>query len=296
MTAETLNDKLARAEADLAAAETKLREVSLQAALSEDDGNDLAAGARDELRRARDRLDLIRTALAEAERIEQQRKVEAKAQLRASQNRSVRQQISLLSKHAQDYQDSIAAGVRAWEAMLATATTIAKLLPPDADFSFVKALSYGALRDAALDELNRVGASHPISGKANAPGASWSVLAGHDPQSVPPLAEALKRRLMACYYSQLVGETSPAPVETPKAVEIDPAPIAEPLAVEQEPGAEEPIAEPRPGMPARITLHVEQVSANPDAGQVDLTPIADRCNVTPPPGAAASLFGEAANG
>jgi hypothetical protein len=112
--------------------------------------------------------------------------------------------------------------------------------------------------------------------------------------------------LLACY-AQLVGETTLAPVETPKAVEIDPGPAVEietPIAE----AVQEPVAEPPPGMPAKVQLDVVQVTARPvepnmmDAETVDenaadhLTPIAERRNVTPPPGAAASLFGEAANG
>jgi hypothetical protein len=212
---DAVRAKLAEAEAAEVAAEAALRDGALAAALSPDP---LAAEPqREALRRARDRVELLQHAAAAAEDAERQAVAKARAALRTSQNRSIRQKISALTKAAAAYQEGTAQCVAAYRDMLAAGEAIKRLLPREFD-NFAAIVSPGPLEKACLSELARVGAHHPMHPGAppNAPGAEWY---GHDgahgsARDLPPLADRLRDRLLQ-QYQRLIG-SSALPVAVPE--------------------------------------------------------------------------------
>jgi hypothetical protein len=115
-TVEAVRAKLDAAIAEEQAADQALKEAALAAALSPDPF--AAEPQRDRLRRAREAVELLQHAATAAEEAERQAIAKAKADLRKSQNRSIRQKLSMLIKEARRIEDAEAARVDAFAAMV----------------------------------------------------------------------------------------------------------------------------------------------------------------------------------
>jgi hypothetical protein len=109
------------------------------------------------VREATDRLDVLRRALAAAERLEQQRKIDAQDAVRQSQNNAIRQHVGRAKRAAQKYVTAITNAVAAYDELHEIAQTVDKLMPSGDEGMRRAGLSYLALRDLAFDELCRQG-------------------------------------------------------------------------------------------------------------------------------------------
>jgi hypothetical protein len=172
----------------------------------------------------------MRAALARAEAEVVAAENRARAKLRQSQARAVRQHISALTRAAKRYEEGTAQCVAAWHDMVAAGAAITRLLPSD-DRTFegcALAVSPRRLQQCCHAELARVGALHPLEKGNPPPGANWyghpDVPHGSSVKQLPPLADRLKDRLLRDW-RHLCG-SSPAPVTEPKPHRKQPAPVS----------------------------------------------------------------------
>jgi hypothetical protein len=230
-TIETIREKLIKAQAEVAAAEERLRQGSLAAALSDDP--EVGREAMLKLRQARETVELFQSALTVAEEREQQRLAKARADLRASQNRAIRQHISSLVKDALAYQVAIDNQVAAFRRMVRVGEQIIKQLPRDGDRSgFGNAVSPTELTKACLAYAGRHAARPGIESdeRPDPPGCHPMPIAlphGISVRDLPPLADRLKTELLR-QFERLTGRAAP-PAPDPNHPEADlPAPAPEP--------------------------------------------------------------------
>jgi hypothetical protein len=237
-TIEQVRAKLDRAKEGVRNAQFALDDLALDAALSDDISFAAEAGAR--LRQAREYEALLTKALAVAEAREEQRIASAKADLRAVQNKAIRQHIAGLVKEAMTYQAGIDNATAAYRRMVEAGAKIQKLLPRD-NSGFADAVSVHQLKQACALYYAKH-AARPGVGDENpeldppgclhtpAPLPSGVTYA----RDLPPLSERLKTLLMR-QYDRLTGRDAP-PAASPELEAIDPrplppAPAAEPVPV-----------------------------------------------------------------
>jgi hypothetical protein len=219
-TVEAVREKLTAAEMEVHQAEQALRDGALAAALSSDPF--AAEPQRDRLRRAREAVEVLGHAVAAAEEAERQAMAQAKAALRNSQNRSIRQKLSMLIKEARRIEDAETTRVQAFAAMVRIAADIQKLIPnDDRDFQFfATALSKTRLSDEVLAESNRLSAlQFGRYEQFRMPGTSYPPI-GFSPAEMAGLAARLEAKLLQ-HFKLLVGK-APPPVAIPGA-EPEPA-------------------------------------------------------------------------
>jgi hypothetical protein len=213
-TIETIREKLAKAQAEVAAAEERLRQGSLEAALSDDP--EVGREAMLKLRQARETVELFQSALTVAEEREQQRLAKARADLRASQNRAIRQYISSLVKDALAYQVAIDNQVAAWRRMVRAGEQIIKQLPRDGvtDRSgFANAVSPTELKNKCRAYAGRHAARPGIESdeRPDPPGCHpmpVPVDHGDSIRNWPPLADRLRTELLR-QFERLTGRAAP---------------------------------------------------------------------------------------
>jgi hypothetical protein len=126
--AEQVRQKLAAVEQEIAQAETELRAVSLQAALSGDENAGYDAIAR--LNQLQGRKALLQNALQAAEQVERDRVAALHAREFAARKRSLAQKTGQLDRDAADVAKATKALHEARSRMASTASGIAALLPP----------------------------------------------------------------------------------------------------------------------------------------------------------------------
>lgn len=236
----TIEAKLTAAEAEVEAADQRLRQAALDAALSPDPW--AAEPHHEALRRARERVQLLRHALAEANRLENERKASLLAKERAQQNRAIAQHIGSAKRAAQRFQTAITNADSAFRELLEIGGQIEVLLPPHLVDPFRHIMSPHYTGEACHIEIgrqgrdnpNEVGARQPFPGSVRAGSSSWY------PSKVTPLAEDLAGKLKA-FHAMLVGHTE-APEPNPAAAEqgepIHPAILAaDPFLTRAEPEA-----------------------------------------------------------
>jgi hypothetical protein len=235
-TIETIREKLARAQAEIAAAEQRMNAESLEAALSDDP--EVGHHAMALLRQARDREELLRNALQVAEANEANRLATARAELRKSQDRAIRQHISALVKDAGAYQSAIDNQVSAFRRMVRTGQTITKLLPRDGDRSgFADLVGPTELTKFCLAYYGRY-ASRPGVESDERPDPPLcqhtpvAVAHGDSVRNWPPMADRLRTQLLR-QFERLTGRAAPpAPdASRPDAdlPEIEPLPAPTPI-------------------------------------------------------------------
>jgi hypothetical protein len=184
-TIETVQAKLAAAEQEVQAAERRLHEVSLEAALgdNEDAGHDATA----QLRQARDKAELLRHALQVADEKERDRLAAAASAAEKSRIRALRQHLAALQKAAAEYEQATAAQMAVWVELLQHAEKACKLLKGTEGI----ALSFAgnALRRLGALELQRQAfPAHPLQMAHQIPGVPTPMI--FDP-AIPSLTATL---------------------------------------------------------------------------------------------------------
>jgi hypothetical protein len=247
---EAVKVKLDAARADVAAAEVTMHSLALDVALSSDEN--AFRDAMRELRDARDRAEVLAHALQVAEQREVDRLAAARASLRSSQNKAVRQFIAAMKKEslvAQTGYDNIAA---CWQRTLKIADQIKRQLPPDDRSGFGDFLSPGKLGEYWLLHYARHAARHGFDGdQPSPPGCMPMPVAGlpHGTSSrdLEPLSVRLTTHLLR-FYDNLVGNAaaSPAPDKT-------------------RPDAEPPQPEPPPPPTPIVDVNAMMAIEGPDA-------------------------------
>jgi hypothetical protein len=221
---ETVRSKLDQARTELVDAEARLNSEALDAALSDN----LAKARRlhEEVRIARERVEINELALAEAQRREDQRLAEMRAKEHASELRAVRQHISRLISAAQDFEEATAEQVVAFDRMHEIGNTILRLLPGDHRGEALRVVThYSSLRKAGQVEIDRVGIAYPsgAGGRVDStPGTSDPKPRLFQPLLEPKMTEELERRLLGAF-AILSGKPLPtAPVAKPAGPARDP--------------------------------------------------------------------------
>jgi len=124
-TIEQVRAKLASAEQEVATAEQRLHEISLDAVLgNEDAGHDATA----QLRQSRDKAELLRHAVQVAEKREADRLTAATSTAEKSRVRALTQHLAALQKAAAEYEKATAAQHATWIELLGHAGRAYKTL------------------------------------------------------------------------------------------------------------------------------------------------------------------------
>jgi hypothetical protein len=225
---EAVKIKLDAARAAVATAEVTMHSLALDVALSSDEH--VFRDAMADLRDARDRAEVLAHALQVAEQREVDRLAAARASLRSSQNKAVRQHVSSLIKAALEYQVSIDNQAAAFRRMVRAGESITRLLPrDDGDRSgFANAVSPAELTKACLIYLGKYAA------RPSFPGDPISVPGAHHMPAplppginyayqVPPLAEGLKTLLLR-QFERLTGRAAPPAPDPTRLDAMEPQP------------------------------------------------------------------------
>jgi hypothetical protein len=218
---ETLRVKIAEAEKSLAVAEADLAEKALSAALTSDPHP--AAGQLQKVREATDRLEVLRRALAAAERLEADRKREATQAVRASQNRAIAQHVGRAIRAAQKYQAAVENEASAFDELMEIAATVDKLVPSGDETMRLAGLNYRQIKALCFDERCRVGSSNPNDpqSRAGLPGTEYRL--GFHALTEDPLPAKIEKKLKGAL-AILIGRTEKLP-EPPQAAEPESDPI-----------------------------------------------------------------------
>jgi hypothetical protein len=204
---ETVRVKLETARVELAAQEQYLRELSLDAALAENE-TPAVAEVQAKIAGLRSRTELLEAAIVEANRLEANRLAAARAEGQKSNLRALRAHDAAAVKGAKEFMVAAANLVAAWGRIREACdghNKVLKLLPGDTRQREVTPL----LRALALAELAR--ADHAAGGR-NAPGTpdrreyQHIVPLQHHVSETPSFATALAERLDATF-KMLSGST-----------------------------------------------------------------------------------------
>jgi hypothetical protein len=189
---EAVRAKLASAGDDVAAAEARLRSVSLAAALSEDP-NGAAAEATAKLTAARQRVELLNLALSEARAAEAARLQGLNDKEQRARLRSLRQQLAALERHSAAvsmHQSNLAVE---FAAMATAADKARQLLPPrllGPETGIANQLAPNYVRDLADVEAHRLSKDMAVRAPgAEKPPRRWGTFCTPETGTCPPLVE-----------------------------------------------------------------------------------------------------------
>jgi hypothetical protein len=199
-----------------------MHELSLDVALSTDEN--AFRDAMRELRDARDRAEVLAHALQVAEQREVERLAAARASLRSSQNKAVRQFIAALKREALVAQTSYDNLASSWQRTLRIADQIKRQLPPNDRSGFDLALSPAKLGEYWKLHYARHAARQGFGGDQPSPPGCVPMPAhlphGTSSRDLEPLSVRLNADLMR-FYNNLIGNVSAPPAPSPDHPEAD---------------------------------------------------------------------------
>jgi hypothetical protein len=228
-TLEAATARLAEAKQTLAAVEGELNDRSLDYALGKIDEPAVVA-LQDRVRRARDTVSMLETAVAEAERREAQRLAQARAAADRTRLNAIQGHIRNAVKAATKYREAIGAQAAAWSDFMDALRRAHKLVRSSERELFDLTQAVRLYTRLSALELARIGAVPPGNDHTVTPlpGAHWDghsdlVPHGRNPREALPFDETVRLRLQGAF--DVATGTAPAP-SAPAQEAIEPAEAA----------------------------------------------------------------------